>query len=282
MGGPDNKKTRRPTPLDSMPPLWHGLGSMFSMLQRWALFPSYLIHPVPNASAGIEGLESLWIDTDQGPVEAWFLPGRGVSCQTPGPAIFFAHGNGELIDHWPHPLSAYREMGCSVLLVEYRGYGRSAGTPSEQHLVADALRFYDLLAARPDVDTSRILFHGRSIGGGVVCGVAAERRPRAMLLMSTFTSMRDLVRRWLVPSFLVRDVFDNLSVVSDLDVPMLMVHGRGDNLVPVSHAKELVEAAAEAQLLQYDGSHNIWPASFFDDVEPFLRRAGILDPANVG
>lgn len=247
------------------------------MLQRWVLFPSYLIPPVPDAGKGVPGLESLWIESDEGPVEAWFIPGRGASAEHPAPAVLFAHGNGELIDHWPHMLSPYRALGISLLLVEYRGYGRSAGSPSERHIVADALRFFDLLTARPEVDASRILLHGRSIGGGVVCGVAASRTVRAMLLMSTFTGIRPLARRYLMPGFFVRDAFDNLAVVSELELPLLVVHGREDNLVPVQHAHDLVGAAADAQLLLYDGSHNIWPASFFDDVEPFLRRAELID-----
>lgn len=240
-------------------------------LQRLFLFPKHLIHAPRDAAAPWPELTRLWIDTEAGPVEGWLLPGDGVSAARPGPAVLFAHGNGELIDHWPALLAPYRAMGASLLLTEYRGYGRSAGQPSEEAITRDMVRFYDALAARPEVDPQRIIFHGRSLGGGAVCALAAQRPPAALILHSTFTSVRDLMRGYLIPGFFVLDPFDNLAVLQHLRVPTLIIHGQYDTLIPFSHAQALVRAAPHAKLIALPCDHNDCPPRW-SDLWPDLRH----------
>jgi fermentation-respiration switch protein FrsA (DUF1100 family) len=250
--------------------------------QRRLIFPRDLAVPRPNAGQGIPRLERLWLETPAGKVEGWFLPGDGVSPQQPGPAVIFAHGNAELIDDWPLEMSAYRRLGVSVLLPEYRGYGRSAGAPSQKALTEDFVQFYDLLAARPEVDRRRIIFHGRSIGGGVVCALAAERPPAALVLQSTFTSVADFAKRYLVPRFLVTDPFDNEAVLPRLTCPVILFHGRRDNIIPFAQAEALQRAARGSRLVVYDCAHNDCPPDWVDfmrAVADFLREAGVLPPA---
>ena len=248
-------------------------------LQRLILFPSYAVRSTPGAGDDLADLDRLWIDTDEGRVEGWFLPGRGVSEERPGPIVLFAHGNAELIEQWPDMLQPYRDMGVSLLLPEYRGYGRSAGSPSEKAITDDLERFLTEVLRRPEVDPSRVIFHGRSLGGGAVCALARRRRPAALVLQSTFTSVADVARRWLVPRFMVRDRFDNLATLGGLDVPVLLVHGRRDRLIPVAHAETLRSAAPQARLVLYDADHNDCPPDwtvFWTDVRGFLVDARIL------
>jgi len=258
-----------------------GLGYLvLNALQRAVLFPSYATRAQRNAGDGVAGLERLWIEGDQGRVEAWLLPGEGVSPEAPGPAVIFAHGNAELIEHWPEVMGRYRRMGVSVLLPEYRGYGRSEGTPSEEGITEDFVAFYDLLVARPEVDPGRVVFHGRSLGGGAVCALAKHRPPAAFVLQSTFTSVTAVASRWFVPRFLVRDRFESIDVLRGTDAPVLIVHGRRDTLIPVSHAHDLERATRRARLVLYDADHNDCPPdweSFWRDVEGFLGEAGVLD-----
>jgi len=251
---------------------------MFS-IQRMLIFPRHLIPAPPVSAAEMTGIERLWIETPEGPVEGWFLPGRAVSAARPGPAVLFAHGNAELIDFWPNEMYPYRAMGVSVLLAEFRGYGRSAGSPSQAAITEDFVKFHDWLAARPEVDRTRIIFHGRSIGGGAVTGLALQRPPAAMILQSTFSSIRELSRRYLVPAFLVSDPFDNLSVLKSLDCPVLLFHGRHDAIIPYAHAEQLCAAARRAQLITYDCDHNDCPPDwlrFFREIETFLRAQQLL------
>ena len=259
-----------------------GLATLFVLyvvgllfFQRNLLFPRHLVRAVDAVE--IPDLDTLSIDTNEGEVEAWFLPGRSVSADHPGPLVIFAHGNGEIIDHWPAKLQPYRDRGMSVLLVEYRGYGRSAGDPSEAEIVEDAVRFYDLAVARADVDPTRVVMHGRSLGGGVVCGLARERPPAALILQSTFTSIPD-ASPWWAWSALALDPFDNLAVVTEVDAPILIMHGRADTLIPVAHAERLHAAAPQSELILYDAGHNEFPppkAPYWRDIDAFLTSAGL-------
>jgi hypothetical protein len=245
--------------------------SALDWLQRKLLFPSHLVpSPRQAAHAAVAG-EQLWLDG----IEAWLLPGRGVTAATPGPVVVFAHGNGELIDHWPGMLAPYRQLGVSVLLPEYRGYGRSRGQPSEAALVHDFERALASVLADPRSD-GRFLYHGRSLGGGVVCALARRRPPRALILESTFTSVTEVARGMGIPRFFIRDQFDNLSLVSTFAGPILVFHGTLDRLVPVTHGERLAAANPRAKLVRYEVGHNDLPppgSSYWTEIANVVREA---------
>ncbi len=245
--------------------------------QRRLIFPHQGLPQRAEALTHAGG-EAWWLDSDQGRVEAWWLPGDGVSAESPGPAVIFAHGNGELIDYWPGELGRYRRMGVGVLLVEYRGYGRSAGSPSQAAIESDFIAFYDRLVARPEVDRSRILFHGRSLGGGAVSALARHRRPAAMILMSTFTSIKDMAWELLrAPGFLVKDPFESLEVVRSLNVPLLVIHGTRDELIPLRMGQSLANEAPQGRLVTYEAGHNNCPpnwAPFWQEARKLMDEAG--------
>jgi len=244
----------------------------------------FLIYPKRTTTSGYdpprpESIQSLWLDTPEGPVESWLLMGQGVTNHRPGAAVIFAHGNGELIDDWPILMMAYHQAGITSLLVEYRGYGRSSGHPSQQVITQDFVHFYDQLAARGDVDPKRIVFHGRSLGGGVVCALAQKRPPAAIILQSTFISVTRLARRMLVPSFLILDPYDNLTVVEQLSCPTLIIHGQHDKIIPIHHGRQLHKAASNSHLLIYDCGHNDCPPdwdAYWIDVKRFLSTNKII------
>lgn len=195
-----------------------------------------------------------------GEVEAWYLP----PAPRPGspdaaPVVVFAHGNGELIDDWPHALEPYRRMGLGVLLPEFRGYGRSSGEPTEKTIHEDLLFFHDQLVERDDIDATRLVYHGRSLGGGVVAALARERPPLGMVLESTFTSVPDMASRLGVPRALIKDRFDTRALLEILDRPTLVMHGKRDQIIPFEHAQRLVEAARRPRLVTFEGGHNEAP-----------------------
>jgi fermentation-respiration switch protein FrsA (DUF1100 family) len=256
--------------------LWY---AMAFLLQRTVLFPRMLAN-VPAQIQPPSGTEVWWLDTDAGPVEAWYLPRHGGG-DAPGPAVVFAHGNGERIDFWPGALERYRELGVSVLLVEYRGYGRSAGTPSADAILDDFARFVRRLAARADVDASRIVYHGRSLGGVVLGTLAATEPPAALIFESSFTSTAAMARRYLIPRILVRDPFDALAAVQRYDAPVLVLHGERDSIIPPVHAERLHAAAADGTLVWFDADHNdrMPEQPYWHAIEQFLARAAITRAA---
>ena len=214
------------------------------------------------------------IQSPAGVVEGWLLPGDGASADSPGPAIIYAHGNGGLIDYFPEPLEPYRRRGVSVLLPEYRGYGRSAGVPSERAITRDFVAFYDLLASRDDIDSQRIVFHGRSLGGGAVCALAEKRPPAGLILESTFTSVRALARRFLFPGLLIADPFDSARRLAGYSKPLLVIHGRLDRVVPYSHGQKLHALVPGAEMIAYDHcGHNDLPqdAQYWEAVARLLE-----------
>jgi hypothetical protein len=247
--------------------------------QRQIIFPRSQIGYAPVALPDNLPIEKIWLTIPGASVETWFIPPPGSPANGPRPALIFAHGNAERIDLCTGELMPFTALGIGVLLVEYPGYGQSSGTPSQKSITAAFLAAYDMLTARRDVDPSKIVFYGRSLGGGAVCALAAERPAAALILASTFTGIRAMASRYLVPGFMVRDPFDNLMVVRNFGGPVLIIHGRRDDIIPFHHGATLQKAARRATLLAYDCGHNDCPPDaerFWRDIATFLRAAGII------
>jgi pimeloyl-ACP methyl ester carboxylesterase len=228
-----------------------------------------------------EGADLFHISTTDANVEALFLPAAADANATRQPAVIFAHGNGEVIDYWVSALRGFQERGVAVLLVEYPGYGRSTGSPSERSIRASMDAAYDRLVADPRVDPDRILGFGQSLGGGAICLLARDRPLRALILQSTFTSLDAFAASHWAPGFLLRDHFDNLSVAKSFAGPMLVIHGRDDRLIPWSEGLRLAAASGHATFRLYDCGHGCWEPErlpFWRDVIPLLLKAGILSP----
>jgi fermentation-respiration switch protein FrsA (DUF1100 family) len=172
-------------------------------------------------------------------------------------------------------------MGVSVFLPEYRGYGHSAGKPSEAEIADDMVRFYDLLIRCADVDPSRVVFHGRSVGGGVAADLATRRVPAALILESTFASIARMAIKFGAPPFLLRHPFHTDRAVEALDAPTLIFHGTRDTVVPVSHGRLLHKLARRATYIEYNSDHNDFPGegneeAYWREIQAFLGRAGVV------
>ncbi len=221
-----------------------------------------LAFPHPPASAAqpqeleIARGESMWFDVNGQRVEAWFLPARAGGA---APLIIYTHGNGELIDFWAQAFEPIRAAGFHVLLVEYPGYGRSGGKPSERSITATLLAAYDRVAQDPRVDAARIVGYGRSMGGGAIAQLAARRPLAALILESTFTSLEDMIRAYHVPRWLVVNHFDTRQVLASFAKPVLLLHGTHDEVIPVAHVHALAAAAPRAELHLMDCGHNNCP-----------------------
>ncbi|MCA9546736.1 MAG: alpha/beta hydrolase [Myxococcales bacterium] len=233
---------------------WCGL--LFAA-QRAVLFPGtrLAVDPRRPAPAG-------WLPLDvthpDGLSEGWFRPGLGCDAEHPGPLVVYAHGNGELAHEQLGWLAGYAERGVSVATLEYRGYGRSGGAPTQAGLVADLQAFVDQAARRPEVNRFQIVYHGRSLGGGVLGALHAVRPARGLILESTFASARAMAAQFRVPGFAVLDPLDTLAAVQAHPVPTLVLHGRADGVVPFTHGQRLAQAA-KGRLVARDCGHNDCP-----------------------
>jgi uncharacterized protein len=252
--------------------LYAGYVAFFFLMQTSLVFPRYMIPRYDLAPP--KATVRTFLQTGFGRVEAWYLPPEG-PVSGPVPAVIFAHGNAELIDFWPQDLGYFRQLGMGVLLVEYPGYGRSEGIPSERTITEAFTAGYDWLTERNDVDGQRIILFGRSIGGGVVCALARQRPAAGLILMSTFTSVSSMAAGYLFPPPLLKTRFDNLSALTSFDRPVLIIHGTRDAIVPYRHARELHRAGPHTTLLTLDCGHNDCPMgsrTVRSEIERFLER----------
>lgn len=246
------------------------------LLQRQIMYPGRYIQVNGHRPAGIV---SIPIDSPAGPVEAWFMPPLQRKQGERRPLVIFFHGNGEVIDYLPGQVEGFRELGMGVLLVEYPGFGRSAGKPAESSITEMAVAAYDSVLQREEVHPGRIVIFGRSLGAGAACALAGRRPSAALILQSAFTSIRPFARSFLIPDFLVRDIFDNSKVVAAYPHPLLLFHGSSDTVIPPEHSRELQRVAPHARLVEFRCGHNDFPPDwreFYQIIAAFLREAGIM------
>ena len=257
--------------------LYLGWATLLFVMQRRMMFPGEALSQSTTIGDGIpNGAEQLWIPFSQGRVEAWFMSERSAG---PSPAVIFAHGNAELIEHALPEARSLGDLGLSVMLVEYPGYGRSDGRPSRRSVSEVFLAAYDWLATRSDVDRERLVGMGRSLGGGAITDLARERPLHALVLQSTFTSAAHFAKRYFVPGVLVRDRFDNLEVLRSFTGPVLLVHGKRDEMISHSNSERLAHAGASAELLSLECGHNDCPPdweAYLAELRGFLIRSEVL------
>ncbi|HEX4330714.1 MAG TPA: CocE/NonD family hydrolase [Usitatibacter sp.] len=218
------------------------VGYAAAILLTWAFQEKLLFYPravaaPPVAPAGWK-LEEVRIDAADGTVLAGALVIPPVAKP---PLVVYLGGNAEEVTSFAG--EAERTYGeRAVLLVNYRGYGDSGGTPSEKALVADGIAIVDWAANRGDLDTRRIAIHGRSLGTGVAVQVAAARPPRCVVLTSPFSSALEVAQahyRWLPVARLMRHPFDSAARAPALRMPALVLIGDADTLVPPSQSERL-------------------------------------------
>ena len=142
--------------------------------------------------------------------------------------------------------------------MEYPGYGRSEGKPSQKNITETFNHAYNILIERKDVDPAKIILFGRSLGGGGVCTLAAERPSAALILMSAFTSARSFAKRYFAPGFLVRDPFDNLAVVRNYKDRFLLSMASSTRSFPIPMAWRFT-SAPHATMITYESGHNDCP-----------------------
>lgn len=245
--------------------------------QRRMIFPSQMANawqvPFVEVEAQVPGLEQHWIETEAGKTEFWFRPAEGASAESPAGLVVFTHGNAELIDGQTWVFQRFHRLGYHVAACEYRGYGRSSGSPSQAGITADHARMIEKLLERPDVDGKRLVLFGRSVGTGVACSIAEVQPPRALILLSPFRSIHAMAAGYFAPGLLVRDPFDSERTLAGYDGPTLILHGTRDRVIPIEHGEALLAAARDAQLVRLECGHNDVPTDsdgFWEPIESFL------------
>jgi fermentation-respiration switch protein FrsA (DUF1100 family) len=213
--------------------------------------------PIARTPA-ILGMEytDLSIATEDGEtLHGWWVPARRSIGH-----VLFAQGNAGNIGDRVAIFALLTEIGLDVLAFDYRGFGRSTGRPTEHGTYLDARAARRVLLEQPDVDPERVLYLGKSLGGGVMLELSTAHPPAGLILMSTFTGIRDAARSVypFLPRPLVPDAYPSERRIRTLRAPVLIMHGDQDELLPLRHAEKLYAAAPEPkQLVVFPGAgHN--------------------------
>ncbi len=186
---------------------------------------------------------------------AWWIP-----APAPAGAVLVFHGNAGNISHRLDYAVMFRALGYSTLLVDYRGYGESSGTPDEAGTYRDAEAALRWLADAQGLAANDVVMFGESLGGAVAAWLAARHPPRALILASAFTSAPDLgadLYPWLPVRLLARIRYDTRAELRRVRAPVLVAHSPEDDIVPWTHGQALYAEAAEPKaFLALGGGHN--------------------------
>jgi len=200
--------------------------------------------------------ETVSLHTSDGvQLHAWFIP-----VEHPRATVLFCHGNAGNISHRLDSIRLLHSLGLQVLIFDYRGYGRSAGRPSEKGSYRDVDAAWRYLLDVRGLQEDGIILFGRSLGAAVAADLASRSRPAAVILESAFTSVPDMaagIYPWLPVRLLSRYRYDNLGKMALISAPLLLVHSRQDEIIPFAHGERLFEQAREPkQFLEINGGHN--------------------------
>ena len=218
------------------------VGAMFTFQRQLQFYPSHRA-PSPGEAGFQDAQEVPLIAADGTQILLWYAPAP------PGAAtmLYFQGKGGEIADR-PQRWAAYRAAGLGVAFLSYRGYGNSAGNPTEAGLHLDAATAHDWLISQ-GIAADRIAVVGESLGTGVAVQLAATRPIGALILEAPYTSVADVAAArfpWLPVHALILDPFQSIDVIDRVTAPLLIVHGQADTRVPTAMGKALFAAATNA------------------------------------
>lgn len=243
-------------------------------LEEWLIFiPSR--YPEGNWQPwGLKFEDARFQATDGTKLHGWYVPHN-----SPSAVILLCHGNGGNITHRADILEKlHDDLGASVMIFDYRGYGQSEGKPNETGVLLDARAARAWLAKREGIAEKDIIMMGESLGGAVAVDLAAKDGAKGLVLISTFSSLPD-VAAFHYPIFpvhlLMRNRLDAAGQIMNYKGPLLQMHGDADTIVPFYYGKKLFDAANEPKKLiiipQHNHNYSV-PDKFFEELKTFLEK----------
>lgn len=248
--------------------------ALLYVFQRDLMYrPDSIRRVAPSYYDMLVGVKEVELKTPDGlRVYAWYsAPPAG----RPTVAVF--HGNGGSLRSQRYRLKYFKDANMGVLVLGYRGYAGSEGTPTEEGLYTDARAALDWLNAQGIAD-DRVVLYGESLGTGVATKMATEREFAAVILESPYTSTMDVAasRFPFVPvSWLMRDRFDSLSRIGQVHEPLLVMHGEADEVIPQAYGRRLFDAANEPKegfWPKRAGHNSIFDLGGFQTAAEFIER----------
>lgn len=218
-------------------------GCVEALEARFIFFPDRRIDATPHDLGLV--FEEVYFTTQDGVrLNGWWIPGTGSPI-----TILWFHGNGGNISHRLDNIRLRHDLlGANLFIFDYRGYGQSEGTASEEGTYRDGDAAIQYLHSRADVDPTRVVFLGESLGSAVAVEMATTRACAALILESPFLSIAEMAKvsfPFLPIGSLLQTKYDTLSKIGRVSAPLLIIHGEDDEIVPFRHGRRLFEAAGE-------------------------------------
>ena len=235
-------------------------------------FPEKELWAFPS-NVGMQYQDIYLRNSDGITIHGWFIPGREKT------VMLFFHGNGGNISHRIEKIRLLCYPEISSLMIDYNGYGRSHGEPSEQACYLNALASWEYLTQERHTDPMQIILFGESLGGAVAIDLAMKKDVRAIILESTFTTIDIVIERF-VPGIEghLKGKFDSLSKISSVHVPLLMLHGDEDELVPYELGQKLFKSANEPKVFftikgaHHNDTYDKGGKPYFQTIHQFIKQ----------
>ena len=232
------------------------------------------LHATP-ADIGVAFEDVRFTTRDRVSLHGWFVPARDAAT-----VLLFCHGNGGNISHRLDSIRIFHDLGLSVFIFDFRGYGLSEGHPTEEGTYRDAEAAWDYLIEAGGYSHDRIVVYGHSLGAAIAAQVARGRQPAALILESPFVSVTEVARRhyrFLPVRWLSRFEYATAAYVRDVHAPTLVIHSPQDEIIPVEQGREVFEHANEPKaFLEISGDHNagflLSGARYTQGLQQFLRE----------
>jgi len=240
-------------------------------------------YPVGWVSPQVYGLapEEVWITAEDGVrLNAWFL----ANSASPKVLLWF-HGNAENIGMGLEQMKAFSHLGTNIFAIDYRGYGKSEGSPNEAGVYRDGEAAFRYLTEKRNFEPRHIYVYGHSLGGAVATEVAFRHPCGGLIVESSFTSMRDMARRVLkIPlmEYVTHSRFDSIGKMPRVQAPVMIIHGTDDKLIPFSMGQRLYEAAREPKVFLpiqgggHDDPYIMGHERYWEQWRKFLSGTGSL------
>ncbi len=227
---------------------------IYFIQDRMLYFPESEIWQTPK-DIGLEYEEVSLKTRDNLTISGWYIPAedeKGV--------LFFCHGNAGNISHRLESISIFHNLGLSVLIFDYRGYGKSEGKPSEKGTYLDAEAAWDYLVNIKNKSPEKIILFGRSLGAAIAADIALKKSPAGLILESSFLSVTEMGKKyypWVPVKLLSKFDYSTIDKIQSISCPKLIIHSPDDEIVPFEHGKSLYEKALKPkEFLQIIGGHN--------------------------
>lgn len=210
--------------------------------------------------------EDIYFETEDGlKLNGWFISNDNASF-----TLLFFHGNGGNISHRLHKISQLQKLGLNIFLIDYRGYGRSQGSPSVAGIYEDAKASLNYLIEEKKIKPDNIILYGESLGTSLAVKLAATNKLGGVVLEGAFSSGQDMAKIIypFIPRVFLPNIFKSSDQIIEVKEPKLFIHSKVDEIVPINLAKKLYQLSPEPkQFVEIIGGHN---TAYIDAQEKYL------------